>query len=208
MEPSECLTASGRLSGGPTAAAGALFAPSTPGAAMTSGCLRAFCCSHGTTTERPVRGALAALEIDVFLARSGLSTERLHAICSWLRAIKRYHEADAARAAIVGSSGSGKSRLAGRLASELGVAHVELDAVHQGPRVRLTRRAPREQAGCPTNSSQPRVSYAALGNSRSRPDLAARSVPASPPTTWPPATTTGHVIMPVSSNMGHGHRPC
>lgn len=37
------------------------------------------------------------------------------------------------RVAIVGSSGAGKSWLAGRLASVLGVAHVELDGSYHGP---------------------------------------------------------------------------
>ena len=37
------------------------------------------------------------------------------------------------RVAIVGSSGSGKTWLASRLAAKLGVAHVELDAIHHGP---------------------------------------------------------------------------
>lgn len=37
------------------------------------------------------------------------------------------------RVAVVGSSGAGKSWLAGRLATALGVAHVELDAIHHGP---------------------------------------------------------------------------
>lgn len=37
------------------------------------------------------------------------------------------------RVAIVGSSGAGKSWLAGRLAAALGVAHVELDAIYHGP---------------------------------------------------------------------------
>lgn len=37
------------------------------------------------------------------------------------------------RVAVVGSSGSGKTWLASRLAGELDVAHVELDAIHHGP---------------------------------------------------------------------------
>jgi adenylate kinase family enzyme len=37
------------------------------------------------------------------------------------------------RIAIVGSSGSGKTWLATRLAAVLGLAHVELDAIHHGP---------------------------------------------------------------------------
>lgn len=37
------------------------------------------------------------------------------------------------RIAIVGCSGSGKTTLARRLAQRLGIAHVELDAVHWGP---------------------------------------------------------------------------
>jgi adenylate kinase family enzyme len=37
------------------------------------------------------------------------------------------------RVAIVGSSGSGKTWLASRLATNLGVPHVELDAIHHGP---------------------------------------------------------------------------
>lgn len=37
------------------------------------------------------------------------------------------------RVAIVGSSGAGKTWLAGRLAATLGVVHVELDAIHHGP---------------------------------------------------------------------------
>jgi adenylate kinase family enzyme len=37
------------------------------------------------------------------------------------------------RVAIVGSSGVGKTRLAGRLASALDLTHVELDAIHHGP---------------------------------------------------------------------------
>ena len=35
--------------------------------------------------------------------------------------------------AVVGSSGAGKTRLAGRLASALNVRHAELDAIHHGP---------------------------------------------------------------------------
>jgi adenylate kinase family enzyme len=37
------------------------------------------------------------------------------------------------RIAVIGPSGSGKTRLAGRLARMLGVAHVEIDALHHGP---------------------------------------------------------------------------
>ena len=37
------------------------------------------------------------------------------------------------RLAVVGTSGSGKTTLARRLAQRLGIAHVELDAVHWGP---------------------------------------------------------------------------
>jgi len=37
------------------------------------------------------------------------------------------------RVAVVGSSGAGKTWLAGRLAVALGVPHVELDAIHHGP---------------------------------------------------------------------------
>lgn len=37
------------------------------------------------------------------------------------------------RVAVIGSSGAGKSWLASRLAARLGVAHVELDAIHHGP---------------------------------------------------------------------------
>ena len=37
------------------------------------------------------------------------------------------------RVLVVGSSGSGKTTTARRIASELGVPHIELDAVHWGP---------------------------------------------------------------------------
>lgn len=37
------------------------------------------------------------------------------------------------RVSVVGSSGSGKTWLAGRIAAVLGLAHVELDAIHHGP---------------------------------------------------------------------------
>jgi len=37
------------------------------------------------------------------------------------------------RVAVVGSSGAGKTWLAGRLAAALGVPHIELDAIHHGP---------------------------------------------------------------------------
>lgn len=37
------------------------------------------------------------------------------------------------RIAVVGTSGSGKTRLASRLAQRLGIAHVELDSLHWGP---------------------------------------------------------------------------
>jgi protein tyrosine/serine phosphatase len=45
--------------------------------------LEAFCQSHGTTTEGAFRDALRALDIDLFLTRSGLSPEAQHAIRSW-----------------------------------------------------------------------------------------------------------------------------
>jgi adenylate kinase family enzyme len=44
------------------------------------------------------------------------------------------------RIAVIGPSGSGKTRLAGRLAGVLGVAHVELDALHHGPNWESRRR--------------------------------------------------------------------
>lgn len=37
------------------------------------------------------------------------------------------------RIAVIGTSGSGKTTVAGRLAESLGVPHVELDALHHGP---------------------------------------------------------------------------
>ena len=37
------------------------------------------------------------------------------------------------RILVVGTSGAGKSRLAGQLAAALGVPHVELDALYWGP---------------------------------------------------------------------------
>ena len=37
------------------------------------------------------------------------------------------------RIAIVGSSGAGKTWLAGRVAAALSLSHVEFDAVHHGP---------------------------------------------------------------------------
>ncbi|HUZ68427.1 MAG TPA: hypothetical protein VMU65_01835 [Candidatus Saccharimonadales bacterium] len=37
------------------------------------------------------------------------------------------------RVAVIGSSGSGKTWLASRLAAALGIPHVELDAIHHGP---------------------------------------------------------------------------
>jgi adenylate kinase family enzyme len=60
------------------------------------------------------------------------------------------------RVVVVGSSGAGKTWLAGRLASELGVAHVELDAIHHGPGwVPLPEREMREQLdrACPPEGS-------------------------------------------------------
>ena len=39
----------------------------------------------------------------------------------------------AARIVVKGASGSGKTTLAGRLAEQLGLPHVELDALHHGP---------------------------------------------------------------------------
>ena len=40
------------------------------------------------------------------------------------------------RILVVGTSGAGKSRLAGQLAAALGVPHVELDALYWGPDTR------------------------------------------------------------------------
>jgi adenylate kinase family enzyme len=41
--------------------------------------------------------------------------------------------ADLARIAVIGTSGAGKTRLAGELSRRLGVPHLELDAVFHGP---------------------------------------------------------------------------
>lgn len=71
------------------------------------------------------------------------------------------------RVAIVGSSGSGKTWLASRLAGELDVAHVELDAIHHGPgwaaataevtRHELDSRCPSMVHGLLTGTTSPRA---------------------------------------------------
>jgi len=46
---------------------------------------------------------------------------------------RRVSHPDLSRVAVVGTSGSGKTSLARRLADSLGATHVELDAIHWGP---------------------------------------------------------------------------
>jgi adenylate kinase family enzyme len=58
------------------------------------------------------------------------------------------------RIAVIGPSGSGKTRLAGRLASALGVAHVEIDALHHG----------RDWESCPPDVLRERVAEATAGD--------------------------------------------